>query len=119
MPNRSPNSIFFAPLSKHLGRTPWVDRRGELERLLHLTQVMQAGRNAGIVVIYGDEGSGKSRLVYAFQQTLRDQETNITWLSTRCDPDQNGSLAPLVVLLERLFQQSPFQTHEEILTLFF
>lgn len=67
-------------------KTPLVGRTKELQILQNQLQLLFQGQNAGIVVIYGEPGIGKSRLLYEFYK--KNTET-IHWL--HFTGKQNGS----------------------------
>ena len=54
--------------------TPFVGRGGELSRLLAAFDEIRSGDQGRLVVIVGDPGIGKSRLVYEFMRTLAGQQ---------------------------------------------
>jgi len=79
--------------------TPLVGRDQELGQLIDRWK--RAGARAGqAVLIAGEPGIGKSRLLQAFRERLA--ETPHTWLECRCTPYTQGSaFHPLIELLEQ------------------
>ncbi|MBI4420686.1 MAG: AAA family ATPase, partial [Gemmatimonadetes bacterium] len=82
-------------LSAPVGR---VDELGHLERALARAE---AGTGQ-VVLVQGEAGIGKSRLVQLFRER---QATRAAWALCRCSPDdQNSALRPVLLLIERLFR---------------
>src|SRR5215468_945870 len=87
------------------GLTPLVGREQEVGLLVERWEQVKAGHGQ-VVLLSGDAGIGKSRLV----QTLKDQvanEPHISWECRSLSYYQNTALFPLVDLFQRLWQ---FQT---------
>jgi hypothetical protein len=83
----------------HSGRTPLVGRTEEFELLLRRWQQVKSGQGR-VVVITGEPGIGKSRIVVALQEHLRDDPH--TRLSHFCSPHhQDTALYPMIGQLER------------------
>ncbi len=80
-------------------RPPFVDRRGDLEQLEDLFARVRRGR-AQVVVIIGDPGVGKTRLVEEFTGRLSG---DVALLQTACPPYGGQSLGPLADLFRRQF----------------
>jgi TOMM system kinase/cyclase fusion protein len=77
------------------GEPPFVARAGELQQLVDAWRRAQAGM-PGCVLVKGDAGMGKSRLV----RELRRQAAGGSWLACRCLPETRDTpLRPLVDLL--------------------
>jgi class 3 adenylate cyclase/tetratricopeptide (TPR) repeat protein len=79
--------------------TPLVGRDQEVGLLLERWE--QVGEGEGqAVLVSGEAGFGKSRLLHAFRERLA--ETSHAWLECRCSPYTEGSaFHPMVELLER------------------
>ena len=71
------------------GLTPFVAREPELAVLRHAAAVARAG-DARAVLISGDPGSGKSRLVHEFLRSLAVED----WLVLRCGAEPFSANAP-------------------------
>ncbi len=89
-----------------LGRdlTPFVGREDELSRLLALAGRLPAGRGQ-VVLIRGEPGIGKSRLLWELEARLQAASHSAAsrWLESHCSPYfQNTGLYPIIRLLERL-----------------
>ncbi len=84
------------------GLTPFIGRRGELALLSEKLAQAQAG-NGQVVLLAGDAGMGKSRLLLEFQRSLANQE--IGWLAGH-SISFGGQMAylPIIDLLRRLFK---------------
>lgn len=86
--------------------TPFVGRHAEVEKLLEAWE--RVGEGSGqVIVVTGEAGIGKSRLVYSLRERLRDLPH--TWLEASCSPYLQGTaFQPVVELLERglFFQPS-------------
>jgi predicted ATPase len=81
------------------GLTPLVGREQELGLLLDRWDPVREGTGQA-VVIAGEAGIGKSRLVEAFRERLA--ETPHTWLECRCSPyTQDSALFPVIDLLHQ------------------
>lgn len=79
--------------------TPYVGREQELETLLHLWQQVQSG-NGQVVLITGEAGIGKSRLVQVFKEQIANDDYVLR--ECYCSPYyQNSALYPVIDLLER------------------
>jgi class 3 adenylate cyclase/tetratricopeptide (TPR) repeat protein len=77
--------------------TPFVGRQGELDKLARAFERTQAGRNR-LVVIRGDAGMGKSRLVREFRHRLLAGGVKV--LEIRCRAEASAS--PYLALAESL-----------------
>lgn len=79
--------------------TPVVGREQELELLLARWHQTQEGHGQ-VVLLRGEAGIGKSRLLQLFRDRLADSRH--TWLETRCSPYyQHSFLYPITELLQR------------------
>jgi class 3 adenylate cyclase/predicted ATPase len=87
------------------GLTPLVGREQEVGLLLERWEQVKAGHGQ-VVLLSGDAGIGKSRLV----QTLKDHVANkphVGWECRSTEYAQNTALFPLTDLFQRLLQWQP------------
>jgi len=110
-------SRFEAAVQK--GLTPLVGRAEELELLQRRWERAKAGEGQ-VVLLSGEPGIGKSRLVQEFKEQLKHE--GVTRLEFRCSPyHQNSALYPLIDHLQRLLQfareDSPAVKLEKLLIL--
>jgi class 3 adenylate cyclase/tetratricopeptide (TPR) repeat protein len=93
------------------GETPLVGRDEELELLERRWQQIKAGAGR-VVLISGEAGLGKSRLVSAFEQRIKDD--NALELRYFCSPQHtNTALHPIRTHLTRAANFSPSDTPDE------
>jgi class 3 adenylate cyclase/tetratricopeptide (TPR) repeat protein len=89
---------FEALRGQHL--TPLVGRERELGVLLDRFKRARAGEGGQVILLSGEPGIGKSRIVYALRSSLRDEP----YMALRgfCSPHHTNSvLYPVIGLLER------------------
>ncbi len=90
--------------------TPLAGRKTEIAKLLKLWKSATQG-SRHVVLIQGEAGIGKSRLLLALKQQLADQPHAIREL--RCFPEFSQSpFYPLIVILETIFGFVPGDTPE-------
>ena len=97
-------------VSVRQGLTPLVGREEEVELLLRRWERAKAG-NGQVVLLSGEAGIGKSRLV----QMLRDHSHNEPHLSIlcRCSPFyQNSALYPIIARMQQVLQFTKDDTAE-------
>ncbi|WNG36943.1 TOMM system kinase/cyclase fusion protein [Archangium violaceum] len=79
---------------------PLIGRSRELELLLHRWSQVRQGVGQAVLII-GEPGIGKSRLVRELRRDLRG--THFTLLECRCAPeDRTSTLRPIIDMLEHL-----------------
>ena len=101
-------------VSVQQGLTPLVGREEEVELLLRRWERAKAG-NGQVVLLSGEAGIGKSRLV----QVLRDHSRNEPHLSIlcRCSPFyQNSALYPIIDRMQQVLEFTKDDTAETKLT---
>ena len=93
------------------GLTPLVGRDEELGLLRERWQLAKAG-NGQVVVIHGEAGIGKSRLIQAFKDEVVDE--NYARIEYQCSPyAQNSALYPAIDYLQRLLGFTPDESAAE------
>jgi predicted ATPase len=93
------------------GLTPLVGRQQEVELLLERWEQVQEGRGQ-VVLLSGEAGIGKSRLVQAFNKRLAGQPC--TQLESRGSPyNQHSALQPVIEHLQRLLRWRGAETPQE------
>src|SRR5215510_11878543 len=84
------------------GLTPFVGREYELTLLQERWASAQAGRGQ-VILLMGEAGIGKSRLLLEFQRRLADAP--VTWLTGRCiSYGKEMAYLPIIDLLKHNFQ---------------
>src|SRR5215470_5410164 len=97
------------------GLTPLVGRESEVTLLLERWEQAKVGRGQ-VVLLSGEAGIGKSRLV----QTLKDHvanEPHVRWECRSVPYYQNTALYPLTNLFQRILQWQPNNTPEKKLVI--
>jgi predicted ATPase len=89
------------------GLTPLVGREAEVTLLLERWEQVKAGHGQ-VVLLTGDPGIGKSRLVQMLKEHVAN-EPHVCWECRSVEYYQNTALFPLVDLFQRLLQ---FEAHE-------
>jgi class 3 adenylate cyclase len=84
------------------GLTPLVGREQEVGLLLARWEQVKAGHGQ-VVLLTGDAGIGKSRLVQMLKEHVAN-EPHVRWECRSSEYHQNTALFPLTDLLQRLFQ---------------
>ncbi|MEE9533509.1 MAG: AAA family ATPase, partial [Acidimicrobiia bacterium] len=93
------------------GLTPLVGREAEVTLLLERWEQVKDGQGQ-VVMLSGEGGIGKSRLVQVIKDQVTDQPH--TQLECRCSAyDQNTALYPFMNLLQRSFQWRQQDTDED------
>ena len=97
------------------GLTPLVGRERELGTLLDLFREVKTGRGQ-VVLVTGEAGIGKSRLLLEFRRALAQAGEEITWLEGRCISfGQSIPLLPLIDQLRENFRIEEFDGEPEII----
>lgn len=90
--------------------TPLAGRKSELAKLMGLWEEAAQG-SCRVVLIQGEAGIGKSRLLHTLKERLADQPHAIREL--RCFPEFSQSpFHPVIAMREALFGFAPGDTHE-------
>lgn len=95
-------------------QTTMVGRQDELARLLQLTQIVQAGIGR-VVVISGEAGLGKTRLVLEWRKACASMSgnTNLLWVEGRCLSYGQGLAYHLLADLTRSLIAVPVSASDE------
>src|SRR5262249_36361827 len=84
------------------GLTPLVGRESEVRLLLERWEQVKAGHGQ-VVLLTGDAGIGKSRLVQMLKDHVAD-EPHVRWECRSAEYYQNTALFPLIDLFQRLLR---------------
>ena len=98
-------------IARARGLTPLVGRAQEVGLLVERWEHVKAGQGH-VVVLMGDPGIGKSRLV----QSLKDHvahEVHVRWECRSLPYYQHTALYPVTELLQRILQWQPDETPDE------
>ncbi len=87
-----------------------VGREEELGRLAEFVQPVFQSQSAGTLIVWGEAGLGKSRLIHDFQDTAVFQDKTILWALCQTDEILRHSLNPFRYWLRRYFEQSTDQS---------
>src|SRR5262249_4908341 len=93
------------------GRTPLGGREEEVGLLLERWEQVKAGQGQ-VVLLTGDAGIGKSRLVQVLKEHVT-HEPHIRWECRSAEYSQNTALFPLTELFQRLWQFQAEDTPDE------
>ena len=87
-----------------------VGRKAELEKLSEFVQPVLNGEYAGALVVWGEPGIGKTRLVYEFRNSTILKGNEIFWAICQADEILRRSLNPSRYWLKSYFEQSSEQS---------
>jgi class 3 adenylate cyclase/predicted ATPase len=93
------------------GLTPLVGRESEVTLLQERWQQAQAGQGQ-VILLSGDPGIGKSRLVQILKEHVA-HEAHVRWECRSAEYSQNTALFPLTDLFQRLLQFQAEDTPDE------
>ena len=91
-------------------QTAMVGRDDELEKLATFAQPLFANHLAGVAIVYGEPGIGKSRLAYALHQMFGER---VSWFTGQTDQILSQAFNPFIYWLKRYFDQSPNASMEQ------
>jgi predicted ATPase/class 3 adenylate cyclase len=89
---------------------PMVGRRDELDALADFVEPLWRGQPAGAIIIWGEPGMGKSRLVHEFGQRCAREQAGLLWALCQSDEILRESFNPFRYWLKRYFNQSKAQS---------
>ncbi len=87
-----------------------VGRDDELDKLMTISEPLTKSKFCGLIYIYGDAGTGKSRLVYELMKKISARTSQFV---LQCDDILRKSLNPFIYAFERYFEQEDLNTPEE------
>lgn len=90
-----------------------VGRKQELAQLASFARPILAERFAGLMVVYGEPGVGKSRLVYEHRQQLNQLGRHVAWYTALSEGILRSALHPFRYFLQRYFDQTPERSGDE------
>jgi class 3 adenylate cyclase len=93
------------------GLTPLVGRESEVTLLLELWEQAKS-RHGHVVLLSGEAGIGKSRLVHMLKEHIAD-ESHTRWECRSSEYSQNTALFPVTELFQRLLQFETGDTPDE------
>jgi predicted ATPase/class 3 adenylate cyclase len=83
-----------------------VGRQEQLNQLIDFVEPIFTGQYAGVLVVYGEPGIGKSRLIYEFQHLPIFHRRQASWGFCQVDEILRQSLNPFSYWLKHFFEQS-------------
>ena len=89
---------------------PMVGRQAELDTLTNFVAPIWEGKPAGAMIVWGDPGMGKSRLIHEFRNSEMIDETDVLWALCQSDEILRESFNPFRYWLRRYFNQSDAQS---------
>ena len=87
-----------------------IGREDELAQLAEFIQPIFRGQSVGTLVVWGEAGLGKSRLIHDFRDTDIFQDKTVLWALCQTDEILRHSLNPFHYWLRRYFEQSTDQS---------
>ncbi|MGD8806057.1 MAG: AAA family ATPase, partial [Chloroflexota bacterium] len=89
---------------------PMVGRHVEMDALTDFVEPLWRGQPTGVMIIWGEPGMGKSRLVHEFSQSDVIKEAGALWALCQSDEILRESFNPFRYWLKRYFNQSATQS---------
>jgi len=90
-----------------------VGREEELAQLASFTEPLWQNKFAGLLLVSGEAGVGKGRLVYEFRSSKKFEGKKILWAVCQSDQILRQSFNPLRSWLAQYFEISPNQSPDE------
>ncbi len=88
-----------------------IGREKELNTLVDFASLIFQNTFAGVAIIYGEAGIGKSRLVYETRNSLL-KEGQLNWYVCQADQILQKPFNPFIYLFRNFFKQSPDRNYE-------
>ena len=109
--NKQKVFVLFERRGHHalMAQSQIVGRKHELEALASFVQPVFSGQFPGVMVVWGEAGIGKSRLVYEFQNAPIFKEQDALWIVCKSDEVLKDSLNPFRYWLQSYFDVSDAQ----------
>jgi adenylate cyclase len=92
--------------------SPMTGRDTELSTLHHAIKPIFEGRHAGLILVHGQPGVGKSRLVHELRKHLQRSQ-HVLWLTGHTNERVRAPLYAISNALGAYFNQSPERTLDE------
>jgi tetratricopeptide (TPR) repeat protein/class 3 adenylate cyclase len=89
----------------------YVGRQEELQTLLAAVEPLRRGQFAGVTLIFGEPGIGKSRLSWEFRKAVSSQ-LKIRWMVCRSDQILRKPFNPFLLFLKNYFDLKGDQNQE-------
>jgi class 3 adenylate cyclase/predicted ATPase len=90
-----------------------VGREDELARCLQFVEPLRRWQFAGVLLLLGEAGTGKGRLVHEFRAALLHENPNVHWGILQADQILRQSFNPIRHWLMRYFGITPAQSADE------
>ncbi len=88
-----------------------IGRDNELQKLVGFASPIFDNTFAGVAVVYGEAGIGKSRLAYETRAALQEKGS-VNWYTCQADQILQKPFNPFVYLFRNFFHQSPEQNYD-------
>jgi predicted ATPase/class 3 adenylate cyclase len=93
------------------GMTPFVGRENEIQNLLATWENVK-DQNGGVVLIVGEPGIGKTRLLRFFEESIKEESH--TWLVCRCiSYYKNSAFYPIINLINSQLRLGKNEANED------
>jgi predicted ATPase/class 3 adenylate cyclase len=95
-----------------------IEREDELDQLLGFCEPIFAERAAGMAIVFGEAGIGKSRLLSELHLRLRERDERLNWLLCPADQILRKPFNPFIYFVRNFFEQSNENSPEKNEALF-
>lgn len=83
-----------------------IERDDELEQLLRFCDPISERRSAGLAIVFGEAGIGKSRILSELNLQLRERDPDLSWLHCPADQILRKPFNPFIYFVRNYFEQS-------------